>query len=256
MKRPKTSRRIAALAILLILGLQVSAPPPAQAQWAVIDVANFSQNLLTAIQTYLAIAQRVTMTANQLRQIEAAFRDLQRLGNPQIRELGWFLYELAYLVQQTEGLVYSLDDLDERFLVLFDGYEPADDLVAEYSERTHTTLETLRASLLSTQRSMRNIGLSLDDLARLTDQAIDAEGNLEALEANSILVGYTAQEITKLLQQVGMMANTQAVYYAHELESEAAAAASYEGWFRDANRPASPYDGAESFTVVPSSFPW
>ena len=128
MTTPRT--RTAALAVLLAVAVSLAPPPPpAAAALPVIDVANLSQNIRTALQTYLAIAQRVSMIANQVRQIEAALKDLLRLENPQVREIGWFLYDLAYLLRETEGLVYSLEQLDQVFRDLFPGYEPADDVM-------------------------------------------------------------------------------------------------------------------------------
>jgi P-type conjugative transfer protein TrbJ len=246
----------AALAVLLLLGPVVSGPPPAEGQFAVFDGANLIENLKTAIQTYLAIVQRIEVILNQLRQLEAAYQNLLQLENPTTREIGWFLWELADLIRRTEGLVYSLEDLDEQVLALFPGYEPSEDLGEDYAVRTHAALETLRAALLSTQRTTRHFSLSLETLKTLTEQATDTEGALEALHANSILVGHTAQEVTALLQQVAMLTNAQAVYFSHTIETEAAAAASYEGWIAGGMRDPGPYDGAPGFSLVPADYPW
>lgn len=255
MTTPKS--RTAALAVLLALALSLAPPPPpAAAALPVIDVANLTQNIRTALQTYLAIAQRVSMIVNQVRQIEAALKDLLRLENPQVREISWFLYDLAYLLRETEGLVYSLEQLDQVFRELFPGYEPADDLSEVYADRTHRTLETLRAALLSTQRMARTFGPSQAILDELTGQALAAQGNLEAQEAQSILTGFTAQEISKLLQQVAVLTNAQAVYFSNEIESRASAVATFETWLDDARRDAAPYETGTQFPLVPAGYPW
>jgi type IV secretion system protein TrbJ len=254
----RTRRRTVALIAALALALTLLPPsPPAEAVIPVIDGANLTENLKTAIQTYLAIGQRVSMLANQVRQIEAALQELKHLDHPLADEIGWLFYDLAALLRETEGLVYSLDDLDERVRDLFPGYEPAEDDLAElYSDRTHATLETLRAALLSTQRMARSLGPTQQTVAALTEQALGAQGNLQALQANSVLVGFTAQQISRLLQQVAVLTNAQAVYDSNAIEREASAAATYEGWIDDSRREAAPYDSGTQFALVPPSYPW
>jgi type IV secretion system protein TrbJ len=253
----RTRRRTVALIAALALALTLLPPsPPAEAVIPVIDGANLTENLKTAIQTYLAIVQRISILANQIRQIDAAIQELKHLDHPLSDDIGWLFYDLAALLRETEGLVYSLDDLDERIRDLFPGYEPADDLDEIYGDRTHATLETLRAALLSTQRLARSLGPTQQTLAALTSQALSAQGNLQALQANSVLVGFTAQQISRLLQQVAVLTNAQAVYDSNAIEREASAAATYEGWIDDSRREAAPYDSGTQFALVPPSYPW
>lgn len=247
---------LAPLLAVALLAVTVLPAPPAAGQFAVIDVANLAPNFQTAIQTYVAIAQRIAQILNQVRQVQAALQNLQRLADPKLRDIGWLFYDLSYLLRETEGLVYSLDDLDRQVRETFPGYQPVEDYVESYSARTHTTLETLRAALLSTQRVARTLGPTQGTLSELTRQALDAQGNLEALEANSALVGHTAQEISLLIQQVAVLTNAQTVYFSHVLETEAEAAATYEGWIDDARRAPDPYDGVHPFPLIPAGYPW
>ena len=121
-------RRLAAALACVALAFAAAFPPAASAQEErVYDQRNHRENILTAIQTWIAILQRIVQIANQV-------QDLLALEDPAFREIQDLLAELAQILRATEGLVYPLEDLDPRFRDLFPGFEPADDLPESYAE--------------------------------------------------------------------------------------------------------------------------
>lgn len=248
MSRPM-SRRSTAAAVCLALALAAVLPPAAPAQVVVYDPANHRENILTAIQTWVAILQGITQIANQL-------QDLLALEDPEFREIQALLVELAQILRATEGLVYPLEDLDPRFQDLFPGFTPADDLPDSYAESVRVTLGTLRAVLLSTRRNARDLEEAQATLGTLRDQLLETEGNLEAVHAQGILVGFLAEEVSKTTQQLAALTNLLAVEAAHRVQMEAEGIATFEETLWDANRPAPPYGTRPIHPLVPGSLPF
>jgi P-type conjugative transfer protein TrbJ len=241
------SRRLAAALACVALAFAAAFPPVASAQEErVYDQRNHRENILTAIQTWIAILQRIVQIANQV-------QDLLALEDPAFREIQDLLAELAQILRATEGLVYPLEDLDPRFRDLFPGFEPADDLPESYAESVRVTLATLRAVLLSTRRNARHLEEGQATLGTLRDQLLETEGNLEAIHAQGILVGFLSEEVSKTTQQLAALTNLLAVEAAHRVQMEAEGIATFEGTLRDANGPPPPYGTRPIHPLVPGS---
>lgn len=244
------NRRSVSAALCLVVAVgTVLLPPAAPAQVVVYDPANHRENILTAVQTWVAILQRIVQIANQV-------QDLLALEDPEFREIQALLAELAQVLRATDGLVYPLEDLDPRFRDLFPGFEPADDLPESYAESVRVTLATLRAVLLSTRRNARDLEEGQATLGILRDQLLEAEGNLEATHAQGVLVGFLAEEVSKTTQQLAALTNLLAVEAAHRVQTEAEGIATFEEALWDANRPAPPYGTRPIHPLVPGSLPF
>ncbi len=243
-----TRRSLAVCLIALSVWGAVPAAP-AVAQEAVYDQANHIQNILTAIQTYLAILQRITMIVNQV-------QDLAALEEPEYRQIRTLLLRLAQILREAEGLVYSLENLDERFQELYPGYEPAEDVAERYEDRVEVLLDTARGVLLSTKENSRDLEEAQWTLGTLRDQLLEAEGNLEAIHAQGILVGFLAEEVSKATQQSMALTNLLAVEAAHRLQTEAEAVSTFEEWLAESRQPAPTYDSGPMHPLVPGSLPF
>lgn len=237
----------AGLVVVSLAGLVPLAP--AGAQEAVYDQANHAQNIQTAIQTYLAILQRITQILNQL-------QDLAALEEPEYRQIRTLLLRLAQILREAEGLVYSLEDLDGRFRELYPGYEPAEDVSERYEDRVEVLLDTARGVLLSTKENARDLEEAQWTLGTLREQLLAAEGNLEAMHSQGILIGFLAEEVSKTNQQSMALTNLLAVEAAHRLQTESEALATFEEWLEESHGPAPTYDSGPMHPLVPGSLPF
>lgn len=243
------TRRFAALALGLVFALSAAIPPEARAQERVYDAANHRENILTAIQTYLALLQRVIQIANQL-------QNLLALEEPEFRQIHTLLLELADILRDAQGLVYSLESLDPRFRELFPGVEAVDDLPGSYAESVRVTLDTLRGVLLSTRRNAQDLAEAQWTVGTLREQLLETEGNLEAVHAQGILIGFLAEEVSKATQQLAVLTNLQAVASAHQVQTQAEGIATFERSLLDGHRPAPAYGAGTMHPLVPGSLPF
>ena len=231
MRKPRTwTRRPIALAVVLALLVGV-AVAPGTSGLTVFDAANFAQNSLTAVRTAEAILQRIEMIRHQIIQIEHMVTNLRELEDPSLREILSLLSRvLSEMEHRTKGLIYSRRDLDRRFREIFAQGEAAEDLLAEDRLRIETSLETARAALLASRLQGEDLLRSQATLAQMKGQALEARGNLEALQSVALLEAHNAEEISKLTQQMLIQTNLTAVVVAELLSSRSAA----EETFREA----------------------
>lgn len=252
MRRP--SARLAALAAVVALFFAVATPT--HGQFAVYDAANWVENFRTAIQTYVQIVQQIEEIIRLYEQLETMYRNLEALEDADWREIQTLLLRLDQLLAQTEGVLYSMDQLESRFRELFPGAEPSLTLREDSLERAWATLETARAALLFTR------DLSIDNresqltVATLRDQVLEAEGNLEALHGISIQLQYLGEEMSKNTHQLFVLTNLAAVDAARRTEDEAAAVATFEALVEAAQSTPPVYDTRPTIPVVPPVFGW
>lgn len=252
MKRPPARLAALALVVALLFGVAV----PTHGQFAVFDAANWVENLRTAIQTYIQIVQQIEEILSLYEQLETMYQNLEAIEEPDWRQIQTLLIRLDQLLAQTEGVLYSMDQLEARFRELFPGAEPSVTLREDTLERAWASLETARAALLFTR------DLSIDNresqwtVATLRDQTLGAEGNLAALHGLSIQVQYLGEEMSKNTHQLFVLTNLAAVEAARKAEDEAAAIATFEELVNAAQRTPPNYDTGTMIPVVPPVFGW
>lgn len=250
----KPSARLTAVA--LVVALLVGVAVPAHAQFAVYDVANWVENFRTAIQTYIQIVQQIEEILSLYEQLETMYQNLEAIEEPDWRQIHTLLVRLDQLLAQTEGVLYSMDQLEARFAELFPGAEPSLTLREDTLDRAWASLETARAALLFTR------DLSIDNqesqwtVNTLREQTLEAEGNLAALHGLGIQLQFIGEEMSKNTHQLFVLTNLAAVEAARKAEDEAAAVATFEELVDNAQRIPPDYDTAPMIPVVPPVFGW
>ena len=255
MTHPRRALRALLLTGLLLLIPASLRPPETQAAIPVIDGANLTQNIRTAIAQIRAIEQRIEILTTQIDQYRWMLAQIERLEHPSFREIARLLAQIERVVSDTEGLVYTLPDTSERFLETFPGFQAAEDLREDELDRAEATLETLRATLAATQRMGESFQPSQADLAEMKLQALSARGHLQVFQAQAVLAAYLGDEVSKLLQQQAVETNAQVLYYAHRLSTELSASESLRQALLDAHRGVGPYEATEPIPVIPPSVP-
>lgn len=250
--RPWRRRLLAAL-LALVLALPLASP--VGGQFAVYDVANYVENALQAIRALHAIQQRVEQIRQLYSQLEWMAQQLEELEDPSYREVATLLYYVGVLVQEGEALAYSLDDFERRYRDLYRGYEVAEDLDEASREQMRVALDTFLGSMLSTQRLAHNAVPSQQTLGRMKEQLLLAEGAREVAQASGLITAHSAEESSKVMQQLALMTNMQAVYYAHALNREAMAEETFTRALERAYRPGLRYDASTAPGLVPTNYP-
>lgn len=197
----------------------------------VIDAANLAQNTITAVEVVLAVAQRVTIIAQQLEQLKNMIQNTENFptGTWDTEAL-LKLMELGQIIQQGNAIAYRMTDLDAAFRQRWPGYVPPEDFNASYGRWTTTTLDTIRGVLHSSQLQadeFLNEETRLNALQSLSDTSV---GRMQAIQAGNMIAAEEVQQLRKLRQLVMAQSNSQTVYMANQTNRDAQETASLRSW--------------------------
>lgn len=210
------------LSAAVVAGSQLtvsSAPASAQFGGVVVDLRNLAQNIAhyrVRLQQFAAQKQQLTNQLNAMR----------KLSRPNWRDLGRVAQQLDQAVAQANGIAYSLRQAEALFRQTFPGYTPPAGGWSPRSARTQTerTLATLQGVVAGTVAVGQEVQAAAATLGQIKAQMGSVQGHEQALELQTTMQGFTADQITMLRQAVVMQANAQAVVEAQRLQQQAAAA--------------------------------
>lgn len=198
-------------------------PGRADAQWVVVDPSNLAQNVKQVVRS-------VQQINNQRQQIAFQIQALRKLPNPNWREIATLVHQLDLLMQQGAALGYSIEALDGEFERIFPGDRAASnnlEVPAAQREQAARTLGTMRAALNVLQLQSRHFRSGQQRLARIKASMSGIRGTQEALELQSTIDAFLAEEVGLLRQTVATQTNVQAVYNAYVVNQEAQTRANY-----------------------------
>lgn len=223
----KTGQKLAALALSAALLLALLAPAPALADGPVpvIDYAHILVNqywhYMHYVQFALQIYQHYQMLANQFRQITYQLTALRKLSNPNWREVYDLLANLDWIMRQGQALAYSYKDIDAQFQQVFPGWIEVQNWPLQRQTQAVRTLDTMRTALDTSSEQFRHDIADQLFLERIKAQMDGIHGHQEALEMQSTILMYTAQELGVMKQSLAAGNNVQAVYYGYLINREA-----------------------------------
>lgn len=219
--RPRVRRLFGAAAVVVIF----LCPIPAHAQFGIGGVVFDPKNLAQAVLIYKRAYDQLVALRTQLQNQATA---LQKLKNPNWREIGALVTQVDALARQGTAIAYSLASVDAEFQRTFP------DTTAYGSYRTqqsmtvtqlNRTLATMRGVLDAASQTARTFSDGITQLRTIKQQMASITGHEQALELANTVTTYSAEELTLLRQQIAALTNAQTVYYAHELTTRAQQAA-------------------------------
>ena len=220
-----------------LAALALAAAPPAHAQFGIPQIVFDPRALVEQGKT---IQQRIEMIAMQRQQLQHQIDALRKLPDPNWRQIGALVYQLDAVMREGNALAYSLANVDAEFRRTFPGYRVPSDYPAESRDQMTRTLATLRAALNAASLQARDVGYGQETLARIKARMGTSAGHQQAIELQSTLIGFTADELSSLRQAVVTQTNAQAVYQAYQLQQQAQAQAIFDDMIERArNRPPS-----------------
>jgi P-type conjugative transfer protein TrbJ len=223
--------RRAALCLILVFIVLVGFPGRGEAQIPVTDVAHIATTVWAeiaryaqAIEDFLAQAEQIY---NQYQQIQYQLQALEKLDFHTWRDLSPAFSRLLVLMENVDGLLYSTEQLEERFFETF----PAGERYANYTEDSwralYRTMETLRVSLQSVREITLSGELDLESLAAIEAEIEGAQGHEEVLEAIGNLLSWNAKQAL-LAERIGAaQANAETVARAYEINEAARSRETY-----------------------------
>jgi P-type conjugative transfer protein TrbJ len=224
----KARAAVAALvALLLVLPV-----PAAKAQIPVTDVAHIASATYHQVIHYIAraleIYQKYQIIYNQYNQLVYQVQALAKLEDPSFREIAGLLFEINLILDEAESLVYSLRNLNVVFKETFPGWEEPADWNTATITQVRRTLNTLRAALNTVNAQDRYLADAKVKLDQMKSQVTSVEGHEAALELQSTIGAFSAEELLLLRQAVATSNNIQAVYFATTVNERAQAEATLQ----------------------------
>lgn len=131
--------------------------------------------------------------------------------------------ELGTVMNQTNSLSYSATDLENRFKTSFPGYHAPTDFNAQYQNNLAMSQSTLNGVLQSMGTNARDFQSENKRLTFLQNQAQNAQGQTQAIQASSQLASETVSQIQLLRQNVMAQTNAEVAYFATQQQNEASA---------------------------------
>lgn len=210
------SRSRSAKVAMLLMAIMLLTPSTTHAQFSavVFDPSNFARNVMH----YTARLQQMSMQVQQLQQQIVA---MQKLGNPNWRQINATLAQADVLMQQGQSLAYSLSAIDAEFQKTFPGVQVFQNYLVDETTQATRTLATMRGALNAVNRAAQDFPNSVARLQAMKQQLGSIQGHEQALELNGTINMYGAEELTMLHQAISTLTNVQAVYYADQVNTEA-----------------------------------
>ncbi|HEV2551645.1 MAG TPA: P-type conjugative transfer protein TrbJ [Stellaceae bacterium] len=215
MLRKSISRVI--IASLLAGSMAVLPLHPVQAQVAVFDGANFSQNLLTAARALQQINNQIQQLQNQAQMLANMARNLQNLNFSSLDTMVSTLSQVSWLMDQGQGIAFDVQATEQIFAKLYPQQYAStvgtNQLFVDARQRWQNSMNAFQQTLVVQAQVARNVEADSGTLSALVNASQGAGGNLQAQQATSQLI---ALSIKQQLQIQQLMA---AQYRATSLEA-------------------------------------
>ena len=214
--------------VAILLGLMVSILPTqqARAQWAVIDVANLGENILTAMQTLQSNINEAQQIANQIQQINNEIRNLQQFpGALSASLLGNYVNswtQMRNTFAAINGLSANLGTLAVNYQNLFPargaGGLSAPQVLAQLQAYLTQARRTYQGVYQESGAVMAGLAQAQTDMQSTLAASNGASGNLDAIQAQTQMVAQVARLLMQQNAQVASMNQAHADWLNQQME--------------------------------------
>jgi P-type conjugative transfer protein TrbJ len=251
MKSSERLHRFVAAVMLALTGLVVTAIP-ARAIFGVGDTV-FDPTMYA---TQLVQLQEATATVTNLaQQLQYAIQNTTGGGAGVWSSNQNLLTSLGNLINQQEGLSYSIQNVTQQFQQIYPGFATASTAGVQSPQATvDTTLNTLNGALASAQAQANNFAAEQTSLQNLELKNQTALGNLQAVQVSNEIALAEVQQIQMLRQLVMAQMNAQNVASAGQVNNQAQSSLAAQAMF-SAAPPAGITDVIHAASATPPKQP-
>jgi P-type conjugative transfer protein TrbJ len=220
--RRSNPRRL--LAVLSITSALALATPLAQAQVAVIDVANLAQNILTAARTLEEINNQVTQIQQVVQMLQNQARNLTSLPFSIAQQLDQSVSEITGLMGKAQGILYDVQNVQAQFQRFYPTSISASasdaQLVADAQTRWQYSLATFQHTMKVQSQIIQDLPGDQAQRDALVGQSQSAVGILQATQAGNQLLALQAKQLSVTQALLASQARAQAIEQARQAESQ------------------------------------
>jgi len=227
--RPFRRRLLAALCLTASLALT---PPFARAQFAVIDVANLVQNVLTAARTLEEISNQIMQIQQFVQMLQNEARNLTSLPFSIVQQLDQSVSQITSLMGQAQGILYNIQNVQSQFQNFYpttiSPSSPDAQLVADARTRWQYSLSTFQHTMEVQSQIVQNLSGDQAQLDAVVGQSQGAVGILQATQAGNQLLALQSKQLAATQALLASQARAQAIEQARQAEAEVQAHEQYQ----------------------------
>ena len=219
-----------ALAVGVALAAVLLNTPPAGAQWAVIDVTNLAQNILTAAHTLEEVNNQITQIQQFVQMLENQARNLTSLPFSILQQLQNSMGQINSLMSQAQSLAYDVNRLQQQFQSLYPNYNGTvtqAGVLADAQARWTASVNTFQHTMTVQSQVVAAIPTDQAQLSALVTQSQGAVGSLQAIQSTNQLLALQSRQLSATQDLLAANARSQAAESMRHAEVEAAARAEW-----------------------------
>ncbi len=189
-----------------------------------------------------AIAQLISEVGQLEQETQMMQQELQTLqsGQYQWSNAQALINQLGGVVQQTNSIAYSAQNVNQQFQQNFPGYQAPANYNQQYQQITNNTLSTLNGVLQTVGTSAQDFQNENSRLAFLQAQSQNAQGQMQVMQAATQIASEQVTQLQLLRQTLISQTNAQTVYYASQMQDQASAQAEFNQVLSNGNTAISP----------------
>lgn len=220
------------LATVCLTSTVALVPPPARAQFAVIDVANLTQSILAAARTLQQIANQITQIQQFVQMLQNQARNLTSLPFSSIQQLNQSIAQITNLMGQAQGILYTVQNVQTQYQRFYptaiSPAAPSAQLIADAQTRWQFSLATFQHTMEVQAQIVQDLPSDQADMDALVEQSQGAVGILQATQAGNQLLALQAKQLAATQALLASQARAQAIEQARQAEAEEQAHEQYQ----------------------------
>jgi P-type conjugative transfer protein TrbJ len=218
----RTPRRV--LATLCLSSAVALMPPFAYAQFAVIDVANLAQNIITAAQTLQEVDNQITQIQQAVQMLQNQARNLTSLPFSSLQQLDQSIAQITGLMNQAQGILYNVQNVEAQF----QRYYPTTisptssdaQLMADAETRWQYSLSAFQHTMEVQSQIVEVLPADQTQMDALVGASQGAVGILQATQAGNQLLALQSKQLAETQALIASQARAQAIEQARQAEAE------------------------------------
>lgn len=226
-------------AIALAIAISAITPTPAFAQWAVIDNANLTQNVLTAARALEQINNQIQSLQNEATMLENMARNLTSLNVSQLGGITNDLQQISTLMNQAQGISFNVQSVQTAFQQLYPQQYGAGTSIPQLLSAAQSRWQNAQSAFQQTMLVQSQIAQTVQSdtvkLASLVNASQGAQGNLQVNQATNQLLALSIKQQLQVQTLMAAQGRAEALKGANEAEAEQEGHAAFQTFLGSSN---------------------
>lgn len=217
-------RHVAVLAFGIAAAVPLAVPVPARAQWAVIDHANLTQNILAAARALEQINNQIRALQNQATMLSNMALDLESLKVSQLSGMTSDLTEIGTLMNEAQGIGFNVEAVESAYRHLYPQRYGAGtsipELEGDAQSRWQNARDAFRETMVVQSQIAGNVQSDTTRLAALVNASQGASGNLQVSQATNQLLALSIKQQLQIETMLAAQDRANALNEANKAEAQ------------------------------------